>query len=497
MKKRINLKKLLSFLLAVMLIFSSLISLSSCAEKKESETGDDPTVTDNPETTGTPEDTKEPYKSKYNGSPSACSPPIKAKDYNGHEFTFISPQGKYNYIVAEAEAGEVISEAITKRNNALQQKYNIVVKTEKVNNIVDKVFYSVIAGTIEYDAILASGSDLTTMATKNILYDLNSVEKFGLDKHYWDQNANKQLAFGDRLFFTNADLNIQSFGYMMLFNKELIKQYGLTSPYELIDKNEWTISKWAELVKAGTRDLDDNGQPDIYGLVYDTDTARQFAYSSGLRATTNNEHGKIEITLLNDQIRLETVYSKLGLLIEGHKYAKMDNNSLASFSNDKHLFMIKNVSNLSSLREMEHEYGIVPVPKFDENQQSYLTLYPDDGYLFALPSLIHDHERTFNIIEDMNYYSSFLTVPVWFEVMLARRYRYDDESVESVETAYHNRVYDLAMYNDFSGIRSQVMNMDVGRNYMIVKKFNDSKRKIENEIASKNYEYASNNYLQP
>ena len=69
---------------------------------------------------------------------------------------------------------------------------------------------------------------------------------------------------------------------------------------------------------------------------------------------------------------------------------------------------------------MEHEFGLLPFPKYDENQEKYMTQQPANYNLFALPSLIEDKERTFNIIEDMNYYSGLIVYPAWFDVLLAR-----------------------------------------------------------------------------
>ena len=131
---------------------------------------------------------------------------------------------------------------------------------------------------------------------------------------------------------------------------------------------------------------------------------------------------------------------------------------------------------------MEPEFGIVPLPKYDATQEQYQTQYPALNNLFALPSLIENEERTFNIIEDMNYFSSYIVYPVWFDVILARRYARDDESEESLRVLKENRVYDIGMSFDFGGIRTSIMTMDIAKNANIIRNYERYKKTVQNAI---------------
>ncbi len=483
MKKRINLKKLLSFLLAVMLIFSTLLSLSSCADIEGKEE----------------EETVKPKKRHEH-------PNIPATDYSGHVFTFLTDNSQPNqsFIVAESETGEIMSEVITKRNSALSQKYNITVAHQRANDIISEVENAINSGVIDFDAILATGSDLTSLAVKGMLYDLNN-DDLTLDGRYtngffYDQNANEQLAFGDKLYFTNCIFNTHSFGYVMFFNKYVIEEYNLTSPYEMIKNNTWTIDTWAEMVKNVNKDLDHDKEmtaADRYGYLYSYSDSKLFYYASGIRASSKNENGNMVSTLLNDKIKLESIYTKLYNLYANSEYTiqkdyvnenapKTNKKQFYAnylFSCDYYLFTCADATMALELWEMEHEFGIVPFPKFDSGQKDYITLYPEDGYLFALPSLMPDPERTFNIIEDMNYYSSFIIKPNWYEVLLSRRYARDDESEMTLRTLYENRVYDIGLYNDIGGIRSNIIDAEyIPTNSNIARRYEIFKKRIQDEI---------------
>ena len=430
------------------------------------------------------------------------NPNIPAKDYNGHEFTIVTKEGSaYNtrYLVAEDDTGEVLGDAITKRNSALEQKYNIKIKHMKVADMVTTVRSGVMSGTLEFDAILASCIDLSTMASEKLLYDLNTVERFDFTKSYWDHNACEQLNMGGKLYFTNCAMNIHAMGYAMFFNKALVEEYGLTSPYEYIANDNWTIDTYAEMVKSCNKDLNGDGQmtvADRFGVLLSHSEGGTFAYASGIRATTNNDEGKPVITLLDDKNKLETIYTKLNALYsdsehcccsgcdhkEAHGFAHKWAYARHLFTQDYYLFTCQDAEDVHEFAQMENEFGIVPMPALDNSQENYYTQYPAYNNLFALPALVVDQERTFNIIEDMNYFSSFIVYPTWLEVILSRRYARDDESEATLVMLKNNRVYDVGLYYNFGGIRDMVLGMDVSKSSNIVRSYERYKKTIQTSI---------------
>ena len=119
---------------------------------------------------------------------------------------------------------------------------------------------------------------------------------------------------------------------------------------------------------------------------------------------------------------------------------------------------------------MESEFGIIPFPKYDSKQDTYLTYYPTDFNLFALPAIVKDINRTGNIVEDMNYYSSIIVEPVWFDTLLTRRYTRDDESEATLRDIKENRIYDIGLYYDFGDFKTKVLfekidNINIMREY--------------------------------
>lgn len=481
MKKRTT--KLLAFLLAAITVLSI---LSACTSKNK---GDVDPLETKEEVKGTPE-----------------NPNLPAKDYGGYEFTFITNQGTaYNtgYLISDGEDYNVLDEAIDERNAIIQEKYKIVVKQMNVPDITTTVRTQVMGGVTEFDAILASCSNLATMAQDNLLMNLLDIELFDWDKSYWDSNSKEQLLIGNKLYFANCALNIHTIGFCVFFNKQLIADYQLPSPYELMEKNEWTIDTWAEMVTSVSRDMDNNGvmtEFDQYGTLYEHHNPRMFLYASGVRATTNDENGYPRITLMDDGTKTVNIYEKLKQVFCNdacsycmacanvdfdaaqypHKYSYLR----YLFTQDLYLFHYTSEGAMSAFADMESEFGVVPFPKYDKTQEVYKTIYPYNNNLFALPSVYEDIERTATIIEDMNYVSSYTIVPTWFETLLQRRYARDSESEESLHILRNNCVYDLGLYYNFGQLRNELLDADprqsnISRNYARFEKaINASIKKI-------------------
>ncbi len=476
-------KRFISLVLAMIMILSSAVALAACSKKEND--GDNVTGE-----SGVPEYSEDPN--------------IEAKDYGGYEFTFLTEEGtSYNtrYIVADEETGEMLSGAITQRNKAIEDKYNVKIKQKKVDDVVTSVRSSILSGVVDYDAILAAGRDLASMTIEGLLYDLNKIERFDYTKSYWDSNACEQLEIAGKLYFTNCALNIHSYGYAMFFNEKIMSDKGLKTPHEYMAENNWNIDTWAMLVKSVSEDLDKNGKMslgDRFGMLSDHTYASIMAYSAGIRTTTKNEEGIPVITLMDDQTKLKTVFEKVNEVFmnkkvvacnrcdnkETHGFATTFAYTRHLFTQDCFMFHIDDVTATKHFTQMDSKYGIAPLPKYDSNQENYLSMYEPYYNLVALPNDVNikDAQRTYNIIEDMNYYSNEIVRPQYEESLLKRKYDRNDASEETLQILRDNTVYDVGLCYEIGNVRSAVFNLNLCTKVDVVRQYQKSKKTIETAL---------------
>jgi len=424
-------------------------------------------------------------------------------DYGGYEFTFLcqypfeSGAYYYNYLVSDGETQHVVLDAVYLRNELLKEKYNINFGQREVADIVSTVRAQVLGGVNECDLIIADGKTLSTMAREGLLLDLASVERFNMTKEYWDSNSAEQLKIGDKLYFTNCPLNIEEVACVVYFNKKIISDYGLTSPYEYMDNNEWTLDNWAKLAMSVSEDINKDGEMtevDRYGTLFDSHNGKMFLYGTGARATTNDEAGYPKVTLFADD-RAPIVYEKCRQVFSAksswsiddmdssdtHGYNDKWDYARSLFCQDLYLFHYEGTRIIAQFLDMESDFGVVPFPKYDSDQESYYSLYPSYCSLVAMPKVNENLERSANIVEDLNFYSNVILKPAWYERLLQRMYVRDDESERSLDLILAGRVYDIGMYYDFGGIRSQLLDVDV-RNSNISTMYARMKKRIEADI---------------
>ena len=112
----------------------------------------------------------------------------------------------------------------------------------------------------------------------------------------------------------------------------------------------------------------------------------------------------------------------------------------------------------NSLRDMEDSYGILPIPKYDEYQDSYYSRvnnYHDS--LIAVFNTAGDPEAVGAALEVLSYYSYYNIYPQFYEVVIQGRGTRDDDSRRMLDIIFSTRTYDLGLIYGTEGFSDQVL----------------------------------------
>lgn len=233
-------KRIFALLLAALILASA--SLTACGDSKTTET------TDTADTTAESVEETEPEETLD----------VTVQDYGGHTVN-IALAGNWSFddFVAEEQTGESVNDAKYNTNQAVQDMLNVVITVDNQSGQTSsgmgtgyKLFDNMImAGTNDYEFGAIGCYDVCTLAYNGRLLDLNTMPNIDLSKSWWDPKANEQLSIRDMMFFSTGDISIldNDCTYCILFNKQVVTDYGLDDPYELVQNNEWTYdrcTKW-------------------------------------------------------------------------------------------------------------------------------------------------------------------------------------------------------------------------------------------------------------
>lgn len=87
------------------------------------------------------------------------------------------------------------------------------------------------------------------------------------------------------------------------------------------------------------------------------------------------------------------------------------------------------------------DFGILPLPKYDEQQENYITMaYP---FVTAIPALVKDPDMSSVVLEALNRLSYLDVFPVYKEIVLQRKLARDNESAEIVDIIGQNVLCDF------------------------------------------------------
>ena len=110
------------------------------------------------------------------------------------------------------------------------------------------------------------------------------------------------------------------------------------------------------------------------------------------------------------------------------------------------LFVDMNISDVSVLREMDMEFGILPWPKYDEASE-YLTNVDAGTNMFIIPITNQVTDNTSLILESMAILGREYVIPSYYDVALKTRNSRDEDSAPMLDIIMENRVFDLGYYN--------------------------------------------------
>ncbi|MGI6743174.1 MAG: hypothetical protein ACOX4O_05860 [Eubacteriales bacterium] len=398
-------------------------------------------------------------------------PDLPDIDLEGKEYQFLVRFGSnaYNdfWVYVEEMNGEVVNDAVFERNRAVEERFNInitAVLTPEPNDYATK---SVLAGDDSFSAVWDSKTSIANGIQKHIYLDISNLPYADFSAPYWDKNAVEQLSIANSLYMMPSDISMMNLtaARFLYFNKRILENYGLKSPYEYVADDCWTLDNFLPMVSAVSADLDGDGKMargDEFGMLREDGSANgnilYFLVASGIRATTNDEDGIPQLSFYND--KTQTIMDKVAVVFKDEtctidyvrcsdgadysQFAHLFEYCRSLFAAGRFLFVQNGCFVTIQFSDMEDDYGIVPNPKYDENQKEYYHRTDPFNALLAIPSTNADLENTGMILEWMSWKSHYTVLPAYYETTIKLKRQRDDTAMEMLDIIKGSMYYEIA-----------------------------------------------------
>ena len=367
-------------------------------------------------------------------------------------------------IISDGENGDVINDAVYARNTAVEERLNV--KLEPIAaptaspssfSVVNALRTSVASASDDYDIVCSHAIRTAGVVPEGMFLDLYDVKYLDFDKPWWNQNAIEQLSINNKMYITIGDYSTLTLAatYCMFFNKELAASYSLPAEqlYQTVLDGKWTYDEMYKVVQELASDLDGNTQmtdTDQYGL-YTTVASPAVAYNwaFGNVLTKKGSDGYPEMNI-NKELMTEIVEKVYNLCYvnEGTFIGKSGTEDYTMFEEGRALFYNGTFNDAFMLRDLKFSYGIIPYPKLNEQQESYLTMADGFHTVIGIPVTCTETDKVGAALELLNFYSYKHVVPAYYETALKVKYTSDDESMKIMDMILEGRVFDFGYFYD-------------------------------------------------
>lgn len=361
-------------------------------------------------------------------------------------------------------SGDIVEQSIYDRNTKVEERLGVKLEFIRINGDSDAlsswnsyVNNSVSINAREFDIVAGYSLAMSTCAVNGYLYNMldDQCEYLNFDQPWWSKLLLEQASFGDNLYFASGDIsrNALEMMYVCYANTDLLDKYQLSNPQNLVETKEWTYDKFIEMCQGVYEDDGDNikncttTSGDTFGYVTSGIHVDPWFYGSGATICERSSDGEIIQSESFTGERVANTLDKLCTLLQseyGIYTEKVTHQNV--FGDGRALFMIDRAR--VSHKVLADKYGetkfvILPCPKYDKDQEKYITVMGNPFTLYAIASDIENPKMASAFIECFASEGYRKVTPAVFEISLKTRYVDDPLSGRMYDIIRENITYDV------------------------------------------------------
>ncbi len=390
-------------------------------------------------------------------------------DFGGSDYRILNFEelwDMYIHMDAPELTGEALNDAVYNRNRKIEDALNCKIVersagTTDMTVLLSNAKNTIVSGSDDYETMQLPVNQDISIVTGGYLMDIKPVAGLDLDETWWDQDVMQSTTLNGKLYFATSAANLMAFDSMwcLFFNEDMMTDYGLDKPYDLVREGKWTLDRLNEYSAAV---LNLNGDETftwnkdgacVWGISAHLNCTEKFYFSCGVRGAEVQSDGSIAYTMENEHFYsvtdklAQTLNTQNGMALNA---STSDFDAAAGgyvyvFTVRRALFMTGEIKAAQLLREMEDTFGILPFPKYDENQEQYMSTMVSQLMYQTIPTTNTHLDMTAAVMESMAHDSYTEVLPIYYDTVVEHKGLRNEDSVEMLEILRANRGVDLAI----------------------------------------------------
>ncbi|MBE6621162.1 MAG: hypothetical protein E7625_07370 [Ruminococcaceae bacterium] len=430
-------RRVLCLVLVLFIVATAGITLMSCGDNSSDQSGG------SSNSDGTSNNVDDIYAA-YNIPDS-----LPSRSFGNDQFTIIcQDEDMIQFFFVEEMDGSIVDKAVYKSVAAVEERFDVDVSAYTVtNHQVIKNGIITQDGSFDFAFMLdvtSSGYSLENLFTN--LYDLESLD---FSKPWWPDPSVEALTFQNKMYLGSSTMSYLGLGqtFLTYFNKTIFDDNGIEYPYEAVFNGEWYMEDMieiAEMFYTDTQENDIKDADDIYGFLAEY---RFFGWfeSFGIEMVKKEDDNLILNAHCQEAYDLiEDVYNMFVDSDMGYLDTEAVVNGM--FSQGQSAFIYGKLRAAYDVFRLEEiNYGILPVPKLNEDQETYHSAYTDRYFVVPAASVSGKSSQDIGFILEALSAEGYRTIyPAYYEVSMQGRYSKDEESKRVLTMLHPLRVIDFA-----------------------------------------------------
>ena len=375
---------------------------------------------------------------------------------------------QYDFYYDEASAGDLIADAIHARNMLIEERYNCTIEVTNDKAPASTARNSITAGSDDFDVMELYINNAMSMAMEGMFYNWYDLPTVKMDAPWWDQAIQRDLAMFDKIYVMTGDISVydEELNYCVYFNKKVANDFDIPDVYQMARDKKWTMAQMYELGKTVAADLNGDGvrdENDRFGILSDSGMSFLFYFTCGNNLVTLDDDGVPYFTIENQRTfdvcdYLVTFFKDTDNMLWASKCSETWTTLDRVFMENRNLFRPGSIYDVIYYRNMEHDFGILPYPLYDESQEEYYHLIATHvAPGLTIPATnIEKLDMTCHLLEALAYESRDTVTKAYYDLNLYTKMARDDESGDMLDIIFSTKRYDLGFVFNWGGVKDQL-----------------------------------------
>ena len=219
-------------------------------------------------------------------------------EWRGKEFRCFKNSITTTDVFSEGINGEVINDAVFKRNQMVEDKYGVTIVLGEANSFSNVVS----SGEDAFELYGEKYAGMNEAILNGLCVDIEKLTYMSPEKPWWNTQLIDSFEICGKKVVFSGDFSqrIMDWTWAIGVNKQLAKENGLDDIYQTVRDGKWTLETMKQNCANVTSDLDGDGiynHNDRWGFLSSNNVATALMTASDIKTVERDNNGSLKFSL--------------------------------------------------------------------------------------------------------------------------------------------------------------------------------------------------------